>query len=43
MARFKRPKRYVFVDSLPKRNYGKLLKSALRERLNSAEDDNEIR
>ncbi len=33
IARFKRPKRYVFVDSLPKNNYGKVLKTALRERL----------
>ena len=33
MARFKRPKHYVFVDSLPKNNYGKVLKTALRERL----------
>jgi acyl-CoA synthetase (AMP-forming)/AMP-acid ligase II len=35
IARFKRPKRYVFVDSLPKNNYGKVLKTALRERLRS--------
>lgn len=33
IARFKRPKRYVFVESLPKNNYGKILKTALRERL----------
>ncbi|MBP6776448.1 MAG: AMP-binding protein [Piscinibacter sp.] len=33
IARFKRPKRYVFVDALPKNNYGKVLKTALRERL----------
>jgi long-chain acyl-CoA synthetase len=33
MARFKRPKRYVRVDALPKNNYGKVLKTALRERL----------
>ena len=30
IARFKRPKRYVFVDALPKNNYGKVLKTALR-------------
>ena len=30
MARFKRPKRYVFVSELPKNNYGKVLKTALR-------------
>ena len=33
IARFKRPKRYVLVDSLPKNNYGKVLKTELRERL----------
>ena len=31
IARFKRPKDYVFVDALPKNNYGKILKTALRE------------
>jgi long-chain acyl-CoA synthetase len=33
IARFKRPKRYVFVDSLPKNNNGKILKTALRDML----------
>ncbi|MFN7122288.1 MAG: class I adenylate-forming enzyme family protein [Hydrogenophaga sp.] len=33
MARFKRPKRYVLVDELPKNNYGKVLKTALRASL----------
>lgn len=33
IARFKRPKRYEIVDSLPKNNYGKVLKTALRQRL----------
>ncbi len=33
IARFKRPKRYVFIDSLPKNNYGKVLKRELREML----------
>ncbi len=33
IARFKRPKQYRFVDALPKNNYGKILKTALRERL----------
>jgi long-chain acyl-CoA synthetase len=33
IARFKRPKEYRFVDALPKNNYGKVLKTALRERL----------
>ena len=30
IARFKRPKHYRFVDSLPKNNYGKVLKTVLR-------------
>jgi acyl-CoA synthetase (AMP-forming)/AMP-acid ligase II len=33
IARFKRPKRYVFVDALPKNSYGKVLKRQLRETL----------
>ncbi len=33
IARFKRPKRYVYLDALPKNNYGKVLKTELRERL----------
>jgi long-chain acyl-CoA synthetase len=33
IARFKRPKSYRFVDSLPKNNYGKVLKTELRARL----------
>jgi long-chain acyl-CoA synthetase len=32
IARFKRPKDYVFVDTLPKNNYGKILKTELRAR-----------
>ena len=35
LARFKRPKRYVFVSSLPKNNYGKVLKTELRQQLTS--------
>jgi len=31
IARFKRPKRYVYLPSLPKNNYGKVLKTSLRE------------
>jgi long-chain acyl-CoA synthetase len=31
IARFKRPRRYRFVDTLPKNNYGKVLKTSLRE------------
>jgi long-chain acyl-CoA synthetase len=33
IARFKRPRAYRFVDALPKNNYGKVLKTDLRERL----------
>ena len=33
IARFKRPKHYRFVASLPKNHYGKVLKTELRERL----------
>jgi long-chain acyl-CoA synthetase len=36
MARFKRPKRYLLVDVLPKNNYGKVLKTELRARLATA-------
>jgi long-chain acyl-CoA synthetase len=35
IARFKRPREYRFVDSLPKNNYGKVLKTELRKQLNS--------
>jgi long-chain acyl-CoA synthetase len=31
IARFKRPKEYRFVESLPKNNYGKVLKTVLRD------------
>ena len=33
IARFKRPKKYYFVESLPKNNYGKVLKTELRKLL----------
>lgn len=33
IARFKRPKRYAFVEALPQNNYGKVLKRELRQRL----------
>lgn len=33
IARFKRPKRYVRVDELPKNSYGKVLKRDLRQQL----------
>ncbi|PIE42535.1 MAG: AMP-dependent synthetase, partial [Gammaproteobacteria bacterium] len=36
IARFKRPKRYIQIDELPKNNYGKVLKTLLRERLNKS-------
>lgn len=32
IARYKRPKRYEFLDALPKNNYGKIVKRHLRER-----------
>ena len=35
IARFKRPKVYHFIDALPKNNYGKVLKTELRKRLNN--------
>ena len=38
IARFKRPKAYEFVDALPKNNYGKVLKRALRDRLRGTAD-----
>lgn len=37
IARFKHPRRYVFVDDLPKNNHGKVLKIELRERLKKRE------
>jgi acyl-CoA synthetase (AMP-forming)/AMP-acid ligase II len=33
VARFKRPRAYVFLDALPKNNYGKVLKTELRRHL----------
>ncbi|MCK9381692.1 MAG: AMP-binding protein [Sulfuritalea sp.] len=36
IARFKRPKRYVVVESLPKNNTGKVLKTRLREMLSAS-------
>ncbi len=33
IARFKRPKGYRFIDALPKNNYGKILKTDLRDKL----------
>ena len=37
IARFKRPKAYRFVDALPKNNYGKVIKTALRDQLRDDE------
>ena len=31
IARFKRPKEYIFLENLPKNNYGKVMKRDLRE------------
>ena len=36
IARFKRPKRYVYLDALPKNNYGKVLKTELRAMMRDA-------
>ncbi len=38
IARFKRPKRYLFVEELPKNSYGKVLKRELRDRCLPASD-----
>jgi acyl-CoA synthetase (AMP-forming)/AMP-acid ligase II len=35
IARYKRPRAYFFVDSLPKNNYGKVLKTTLRQQFNA--------
>ena len=42
IARFKRPKEYLVVEELPKNNYGKVLKTALRERLERGSDGSPI-
>ena len=39
IARFKRPRAYRFVAELPKNNYGKVLKTELRNMLRSASDE----
>ena len=38
IARFKRPKAYFVLSELPKNNYGKVLKTELRERLKEGTD-----
>ena len=40
IARYKRPRRYRFVEQLPKNNYGKILKTELRQMESDAEDEN---
>ena len=35
IASFKKPKKYIFVDELPKNNYGKVQKTVLRQRLSN--------
>ncbi|MEQ6247700.1 AMP-binding protein [Sulfitobacter sp. HNIBRBA3233] len=42
IARFKRPKRYVHLAELPKNNYGKVLKTALRDRPDVSGADQEV-
>lgn len=42
IARFKRPKHYIVIDALPKSNYGKILKTALR-RLDAEGSANQLR
>ena len=39
IARFKRPRAYRFVEALPKNNYGKVLKTALREAAQDRRDE----
>ena len=39
IARFKRPKAYFYLQELPKNNYGKVLKRALREQLEAMSND----
>ncbi len=43
IARFKRPKSYRFVSDLPKNNYGKVLKTALRAQLKGEAVEGETR
>ncbi|MCP4315521.1 MAG: long-chain fatty acid--CoA ligase [Hyphomicrobiales bacterium] len=38
IARFKRPKEYLFIPQLPKNNYGKVLKTELRQMLQTKEN-----
>ncbi|NNG03852.1 MAG: long-chain fatty acid--CoA ligase, partial [Inquilinus sp.] len=38
VARFKRPRAYVFLEALPKNNYGKVLKTELRQLLTTGKE-----
>ncbi len=40
IARFKRPKRYIFMPELPKNNYGKILKTELRQMIGKDDTNN---
>ncbi|AWL11185.1 Long-chain-fatty-acid--CoA ligase [Saliniradius amylolyticus] len=40
MARFKRPKHYIFTDQLPKNSTGKILKTELRRQFAASEQEN---
>jgi long-chain acyl-CoA synthetase len=42
IARFKRPRAYYFVDHLPKNNYGKILKTELRQWLQEIDNGSKI-
>jgi long-chain acyl-CoA synthetase len=42
LARFKRPKEYRFISDLPKNEYGKVLKTKLREELVKRTETNEL-
>ena len=43
MARYKRPRAYFFIDSLPKNNYGKVLKTTLRQQLETSPPPHQIK
>jgi len=42
IAKFKRPKSYIFMTELPKNNYGKILKSELRAYAQKTEHDGSV-
>lgn len=43
IARFKRPRAYRFIPALPKNNYGKILKTDLRDMLQADPADHKAR